>query len=267
MTRLRLAAFDMDGTLLNSSRELDQETIHAVRDAQEAGLIICLASGRAISTILPWAEVAGIEGPIVSCNGAYVVDADRNEVHHDHLAGKTSDHLIQFGRENQIHTNVYSGLDIHFSSLGSYGQEYMRRARFISPIETDYEEMLGLTATKVLYMGPAEQIDEVHAHLEDSLSDGQAAIVRSEADYVEFLPFGINKGAGLMKAAAHLGIAQAETAAIGDYWNDLEMIEWAGFSAAVDNAVDGVKDAADVVVPHHDQGGAVAFLEQVVARL
>ncbi len=257
---IRLVALDMDGTLLSTERQLAAQTIQALQDAQNAGITVCLASGRAISTILPFAKQAGILGPIVSCNGGYVVDAERNTIRRDGLSPQVSELLIDYAASNGVHANFYSCPDIHFSSMSTHGKEYVRRARHISPIITSYTEMSGMTATKILFMDDPDRVQEHKAALTDLLQDEQAEIILSEPEYIEFLPKGINKGDGAAAVAAHLGLKTEQTAALGDYWNDLEMIQWAGFSGAVANGVDGVREAADVVVASNDDLGAVEFL-------
>lgn len=266
MSRIRLVAFDLDGTLLNRDRELSDANRKALQKAHDEGLIICLASGRAIATILPFAEMLEIAGPIVSCNGAYVVDDKRAEVFHQGVPASALKVILDFAEEGGVHTNLYIRTQVFFSGQNEFGDEYVRRTRFLKPEISSYGGLRGMEATKMLFMDHPERIETHTARMREMLSDSDTVIAISEKDYVEFLPPGVTKGRGLQEVAQSLGLERNQVAAIGDYWNDLEMIEWAGFSGAVENAVDGVRSAADEIFPDHDSDGAAAFIEAVLAE-
>mgnify|MGYP001807295667 FL=1 len=89
-------------------------------------------------------------------------------------------------------------------------------------------------------------------------------LVRSEADYVEFLPVGIHKGRGLQILCETLGVRAEEVAAIGDYFNDQEMLEWAGYAGAMGGAPEALRAKADIVVSGHDEGGVANFVESIL---
>lgn len=266
VARIKMIAFDLDGTLLNRDREVSRRNAEALRQAQEEGIAVVLASGRAIATILPFADEIGILGPVVSCNGAYVVDQARKDVFHQGLPPSARQAIFDFVAETGVHLNLYHRSEVHFTSLGAFGQEYVRRTRFLQPTVTALDVMRGMEATKMLFMDTPEVIAEHTKLMRDRVSDGDAVIALSEADYVEFLPPGVNKGRGVAELAASLGLASEEVAALGDYWNDVEMIDWAGFGGAVDNAVPGVKERARVVVADHNHDGAAEFVEIVLAE-
>jgi Cof subfamily protein (haloacid dehalogenase superfamily) len=264
--RIKLIAFDLDGTLLDRNREISDRNAAALRRAEAEGLIVVLASGRAISTILPFAEQIGVVGPVVSCNGAFVVDAGRREVFHQGLPDSARRTIFDFAASSGVHLNLYLRSEVHFTSLGAFGQEYVRRTRFLQPTVSALEVMRGMEATKMLFMDTTEVIASHTEQMRAQLDPAEAVIALSEADYVEFLPPGVTKGRGLEELVTSMGIDRSEVAAIGDYWNDLEMVEWAGFGGAVDNAVSGVKEAAKVIVADHNDDGAAEFVEIVLSE-
>lgn len=265
MPRIRLIALDLDGTLLGSDRQMSRENVEALMRATEEGVIVCLASGRAPSTILPFKESFGLRGPVVSCNGAFVMDEDGSEIHHTCLPDSAKKILIDLAEAEGIHTNLYSRSLVHFSSRGDFANTYMQRTGLKNPEWTNHTGMRGLDATKVLFMDHPERISAINEQLQASLPTTEANIVLSEADYIEFLSPGVHKGGGLQALADSLGIAAEETAAIGDYLNDLEMVEWAGFGAAVGNARDEVKEAAKEVFPSNDEHGAAVFVDHILS--
>lgn len=260
---IRLIALDLDGTLLGPDRSLSQENAQALRRAEESGLIVCLASGRSVTTIAPFGRQAGIRGPIVSCNGAYTLDRDGQEITHHGLDADTASLVLAYAEERGIHVNVYSRDKIAMSSDGVFARAYASRigAHLVDEALAPFG---GLPATKILFMDHPDKVDQYEAELRAALTLDQAVVVRSEPDYVEFLPAGITKGVGLADVAAHLGVGQHEVAALGDYHNDLEMVAWAGLGGAMGNAAEEVKKAARVVVGSNLQHGAAEFIRLVM---
>jgi Cof subfamily protein (haloacid dehalogenase superfamily) len=239
--------------------------VEAMREAQEKGITVCLASGRSLATILPFQREAGIEGPIVSCNGAYVVDANGREVFSRSVSREGCRFLLSLASSRGIQANIYCREAMHLTQVTEFAEEYFRRTGLpptanLGSFPPDGEP------SKILFMDTPEVISALHDELAGSLDPGFASMVRSEKDYLEFLPTGVSKGLGLSVLAGSLGIGAAETAALGDYWNDLEMIEWAGFSGAMSGAPEELQLKADVTVSSNDQGGAAEFIRLVLSQ-
>lgn len=259
--RIRLIALDLDGTLLGSDRQVHPRSAQALAAAQRAGVGICLASGRALATMTPFAESLDVRGPIVSCNGAYALAEDGSEIHHIELPEAVKNVVLDYAVARGVHVNSYSRREVLFSSEGEWSDLYRRRTGLRECRLADVAEMRRVPATKVLLIDHPEGIVEHARHLAELIPPRHATAVTSEADYLEFLPPGVNKGYGLAAVAGYLGLDAGQVAAIGDYWNDLEMVAWAGFGGAVANAVQGVREAADLVVASNDAGGAGEFIE------
>ncbi|MBX3110482.1 MAG: HAD family phosphatase [Fimbriimonadaceae bacterium] len=265
MARVRLIATDLDGTLLTSRREVHHASAYALRTAHEAGIVVCLASGRALNTMLPYAEQLGIPGPIVSCNGAYVIDQDGGVVRDHTLDQATRDTLLAYAEEHGLHVNAYVKGRVLASESGAWFELYRSRVRS----ELEVVGMAGLASyvpTKLLYISDPDDIQAHRARLLPLMAQSGVTVVVSEPDYIEFLPVGVTKGGGLKSVADSLGIDRSEVAAVGDWDNDLEMVQWAGFGGAVANGSDAMRQAADVVVATNDMGGVAEFLELALRR-
>jgi Cof subfamily protein (haloacid dehalogenase superfamily) len=253
----------MDGTLLNSQRVLSEAVIHALQKAEAAGIVVCLASGRALSTLRPFQRQAGISGPLVTCNGAYVLDHDGGELAHHHLDPGVAARVLAIAESLDVHVNVYEKSRIHLSKTGGFAEVYARRTGVNVSLE-DVGAHRSAQATKILLMDEPSTITSLIDRFLVELGADEAVMVRSEADYLEFLPPGINKGKGVERVADSLGISFDQVAALGDYDNDVEMLVYAGFSGAMANGADRVKEIADVIVPTNDEGGAVEFIDRVL---
>ena len=262
----RLIALDLDGTLLTSGRRVHPAAHAAVRRALSAGVHVCLASGWAVNTIFPIADGLGLRGPIVSCNGAYVLGLDREVVHHRRLPEAARDAILQYGASRGLHANVYVGERVYFSSDGRWAETYRVRTGIREDAILPWEQLASLEPTKVLLIDSPGAIQGHYERLRAALPGGQASITLSEAEYVEVLPPNTDKCEGLKAVAKVLSVERHEVAAVGDYLNDLEMIEWAGFSGAVANGASAVREAADIVVASNDDGGAAEFIGSALGR-
>ena len=266
MPPFRLIALDLDGTLLTSDRRIHPAAKAAVRKALGAGVHVCLASGRAVNSVFPIADALGLRGPIVSCNGAYVLGPDREVVHHRRLPKAPHDAVMQYGAARGLHANVYDGERVYFSSDGPWAETYRARTGLREEAILPWGQLASLEPTKVLLIDSPTATRGHYERLRAALPGGQASITLSEAEYVELLPPNTDKCEGLKAVANVLSIERHEVAAVGDYLNDLEMIEWAGFSGAVANGATAVRRAADVVVASNDCGGAAEFIGSVLGR-
>lgn len=260
MPHIKLIAIDLDGTLLTSDRKLSPGATEAIREATEAGVHVCLASGRALNTIRPYAEQLNLTGPIVSCNGAYALGCEGEEIHHETVPSDAQRAVLAYAQALGLHTNVYVGGSVYFSHDGHWADLYRRRTGVKEEGIVKYPEMGAMSATKLLFVDHPEAVKRHHAETSKVLGSHLATIALSEPEYIEYLPPGIDKSVGVQRVAMALSLHQSEVAAVGDYLNDLEMVAWAGFSGAVANARAEVREQADFVVASNDEGGAAEFV-------
>jgi Cof subfamily protein (haloacid dehalogenase superfamily) len=221
---------------------------------------VCLASGRAVSTIFPYADQLGLRGPIVSCNGAYVLGRGREEIAHSTVPGGASARILEYAQRHDLHTNLYTRADVYFSHSGRWAEVYRSRTGVRERGRLDAAEMKEIEATKILFVDDREAVLRHYEATSKLLDSSDATIALSEAEYIEFLPPGIDKSAGLRAVASALNLHREEVAAVGDYLNDLEMVRWAGFSGAVSNGAPEVRERADLVVASNDEDGAAEFI-------
>lgn len=263
---VRLLAVDMDGTLLTHERVPHPASASALQAAQDAGITVCLASGRAIQTMRPTAQALGLTGPLVSSNGAYVELADGTPVLDRKLDSEARAVLLDYAESRRMHVNFYLSHEMWFSHDGPEAASYRERTGIVAPV-TGYEPMKSAEAVKILFFAEASQILSAMDELRPTVAELGITMVTSEPDYVEFLPAGITKGAGLQALAAALQLSAIEVAAIGDWLNDLEMIQWAGVSAAMGNAAQEVKAAAQTIVGTNENGGVADFVRTLLPSI
>ncbi len=258
--KIRLLAIDLDGTLLTRERRPHPESTRAIRRAIGAGVTVALASGRVRPSMRPFAEEIGLEGPMVCGNGAHVLGPNGDEILHDPLPADAFEVVRRYAEEEGVHLNMYTRHELLFLHETPWGDVYRSRVAVTEPRLTTLDEIRAQVVTKAMIIDDPESIPRHKASLAPLLG-GRAHMTESEPEYLEFLSPSADKGTGLRALAEFLGIAREETAAIGDYLNDLGMLRWAGLSAAMGNAAEPVKQAAQRVMPTNDEGGVGTFID------
>ncbi len=260
---IQLIAIDLDGTLLDSNRTIPQANIDAIVQATKQGVLVVPASGRIGPSIKPFSDQLGLDGTMVCCNGAHVLSGNV-ELAHVGLSAEITRTVVEYAFEAKEHLNLYCRDKLYFTSDPVWGEVYLSRVRTIIPTEITKEEALMLLPTKAILVADPNAMPRHLEYFSKNLPKDQVELVFSEPDYLEVLPAGVSKATGLAALAAHLGIPRENTAAIGDYFNDQQMIEWAGTGVAMANSPDEIKNLADVITNSNDECGVAAFIKDYV---
>ncbi len=261
---IRLLAIDLDGTLLDYQRQLTLDGAAAIGRARDCGVVVVLASGRIFPSMRPFAEAMGIVGPFVCANGGHVIDATGNELEFHSLDLKARRTIIDFALTKGLHLNAYTRDELLFLQETPWSQVYRSRVRAVIPRVAKIEELLSASISKMMLVGEPKEMPSLRKEIEPTLDPMCARITESEPEYLEFLSPIAHKGSGLAAIAQSMGIRREETAAIGDYLNDVEMLEWAGISGAVENAAQATREVADVLVESNENGGVARFIDLYV---
>jgi hypothetical protein len=263
---IRLIATDFDNTLLTRDRTPHPRSVDAIRRAIAAGVVVVFASGRIRRSILAYTEPLGLQGPIAACNGADVIAADGEQIAFYPVDPRVMDTVVAYCRANDVHVNVYTRHEVLYLNQSDWGDVYLSRVRSVQPRKATIEEARSLEISKILLLDSPEAVARHRKALVAELDPALARVTESEPEYLEFLRASVSKGEALRNICDRLGISQAETAAIGDFQNDLEMIQWAAVGAAVANASAEVLEAADVVVGSNEEGGVGEFIDSLLAN-
>lgn len=268
----QLLVLDLDGTLTNSQKEITPFTRHTLIEAQRKGLRLVLASGRPTYGILPLAEQLDMQkygGFVLSFNGGKILDCTSHEVIYEQALPDEVLPLL-------YHTSIEAG-----ASILSYNgpkilsetpdNEYVQYEAFLTKMEIegtdDFLRDLNRPADKCLAVGKPELIAWLEVEMKQRLEE-QINIYRSEPFYLELVPKGIDKAASIQRLLDHLQLDREQVIAMGDGFNDLSMIHYAGLGVAMCNAVDAVKAEADVITRHNnDEDGVARFLLEELPQL
>jgi Cof subfamily protein (haloacid dehalogenase superfamily) len=262
---IRCLAIDLDDTLLKTDLTIDEADRAAIRRAVAAGVKVLLASGRMVQSIRPYAQLLGLDLPLIAYNGAIIQAAGSDNIlYHSPVPAQAAARVIPIFRRQGIHLNAYINDQLYMDELTSWGRDYAANAGVEPHAVGDLSRLLSTgRAHKLLGIGAIEQIDAIQGELEREFG-GALQFVKSKPTYLEILAPGVSKRKALQELTAGWGLKRDEVMAIGDAPNDLAMLEWAGVGVAIGNAHDKVKQAADLVVADHDHHGVAEAITRLV---
>ena len=229
--RFKLAAIDLDGTLLGPDHAISDTNAAAIRRLQAAGAQVILASGRHYNSMHKYvAALPGVQW-VVSCQGGELSNAGRTTVlSRKFLSAVDTRKTLAAGRALGFTTVAYAVEDIFTDAQWDAELDFYTDLAGQKPVSLPLAELLARAMFKVIWMGKPEAIARLSLA---PVAGTQVQAVRTNAKFLEFMPADVTKGAALNILAAHLGIAPSETVVFGDGENDIPMFEWAGTSVAM----------------------------------
>ena len=267
---IKLIAIDMDGTLLNSKKELLEETKQYFKNFHNKNTetLLVLCTGRPETGIRPYLKDLGYleeNHYIISQNGASIYESQTGKRVMDAFVDSTAiQKWIELGKKHGISV-MGAGVDYYYS-FDEDPTEWMEfDVKLVSGqlkrIPT--EESLTTDFYKILLMGDEEQLNEFETFIPQEWRD-EFYVVRSQKYLVEVLTKGVNKAFGLEKLAQKLNIEPSEIAAIGDAANDIEMLEYAGLAIAMGNGSEEVKAISDIVTDTNENNGVIKAINKLI---
>ena len=264
-TNYKLLILDLDGTLTNSKKEITPFTRQTLIEAQRKGMRLVLASGRPTYGIMPLAEILEMKkynGYILAFNGGKIIECGTGKVIYEQaLPDDVLPVLYQRSVEAEAAILSYNGPKILTETPEN---EYVQYEAFLNKMEiqaTDnFLRDLPQPADKCLTVGKPDLLVWLEEELKKEIGQ-RINIYRSEAFFLELVPKGIDKAASISRLLKEIGIEREKVIAIGDGFNDLSMIQYAGLGVAMLNAQEAVKDEADAITLHNnDEDGVAHFL-------
>jgi Cof subfamily protein (haloacid dehalogenase superfamily) len=270
MSRFKLLALDIDGTLVNSRDELTPATKAAIRRACDAGIRVVLATGRPYTRALPLVEPLGLHVPIVTASGGLIKDPVdhrtlfRAEFRPDVLAG-TIQTVAAAGFDTVLYTDGHvEGFYFYCLSMSAEQREMSEYLARNAEYGRVWPELLTAPPADVFAafsMGDRPAMLKLGDALDTRFGQDLYVHVIRSPRYTgwmcEIAPGGVSKWTGIQHLAQDWGISDEEICAVGDDVNDIPMVQAAGLGVAMGNAVEELKAAADRVAPCHDSDGLV----------
>ncbi len=283
---VRLVAIDMDGTLLRSfAQAMSKRTAEALRAAQEAGITVAIATGRRTAYAAPLLQGLGLRAdmPLITSNGAVTRTLAGEPVDHCHLEARVARALcgllrpfgtvvFTFDRMGKGEL-VLEDLSAAQGRIAQWVDANLDAIEVVQPLEKALPD--GEDPIQGMVTGGLARMKQAEAALKASPWTGLCECVRTEypsrdISILDLMPPGVTKGWALERLARRLGVDRRETMAIGDNWNDLDMLEWAGQAVLMGNAAAELRTHGKMrgwkQAPPNDEDGVAVVLERELER-
>ncbi|CAM4234245.1 hypothetical protein FHS16_001219 [Paenibacillus endophyticus] len=255
-----LIALDVDGTLLRDDHVLTEVIKESVQEAAGKGAQIVLCTGRGPSGAIPILKELGLNGTVITHNGAATINADDQTIVHQF--DMVPEHLlcyVAYCRDNGIHFDLNTAFEMMVESM-TPDAEVMYGHYQARPTVQDFRLGLPIGLVKFTIFGSKEKMDAVQAEWAEWPK--VLHFIRSGDFFIDVHHSEASKGRALQQLAEIRGIDRSRILAIGNYYNDITMLEFAGMGIAMGNSPDEVKRAADAVTYSNSEDGVAKALRE-----
>lgn len=271
--KISCCVFDLDGTLLTSENKISDTDKETLRRLSRGGVKIIIATGRTDLQILEYVHDLGIADPVITCNGGQIINAFTKEVlHRKFLHPDDAKNIIDTAKAEGIEYLFYTPDYVYhaysservkfFLSYNETAPEQFRvpiREASGYPDEEAYSNII-----KILIRDDTARIPEFERRFN---GNNTLTIVSSGKNLIDVMPENTTKGNGIKILAEKLGIPVSEVAAFGDSMNDESMLRAAGYSVAMGNADDVIKEICDFVTKTNDECGITYALNHILNEI
>ena len=269
MSRFKLLALDLDGTLTNSEKKVSEKNKEYIRMAQEQGVKVALASGRPVIGIQKIADELDLwrmGGYILAYNGGHIIDCGAGA----DLVKRTIP--LEYVHDICEVIRKFNAFPLTYNGVGVISESDMNRYVKLEAYNNgipvirvpNLEAEVVEPAVKFMVVGEPPELRRAYGYLCELLK-GKLNVFFSEPYFMEITPLGIEKASALATLSEMIGITREEIIACGDGLNDIPMLEYAGLSVAMANAYDETKRAADCVVPAtNDEDGVAEAIRRYI---
>ena len=273
---IRLLVTDIDGTLLNPGFRISEGDLSALQAAHKSGIEIILATGRRHDYALPVAQELGIPVWMISSNGALIRSSAGETFYADRLPAATAGKLIHYMDEFRGHAVltfdrpaqgalVLERVDDLHRSIARWIQSNSAHIQYVIPLEDALTE----DPIQAMYCGSVSRMETLQNRLKQADFLDEITVMRTQYDVrdlciLDILNRECSKGHALRRWAEHHGIPREQIMAIGDNYNDLEMLEYAGLPVIMGNASEELKQSGWPVTASNAENGVAAALEKVL---
>ena len=260
--RYRLVALDLDGTIVDSSLQVDPRDAQAVGRAVEAGVHVVACSGRPFPAALPWAHHLALQDPLVCYQGAQVRGLDGAMLLDHGVPHELAMEVVNFCRPRNLHVQGYRDDELLVERDRPEARHYSRVSGMPFHVVPDLNEALGATTPKVVVVAAKDKIERLLPEFRRRWGK-RLTITTSLPEYLEITSLEADKAKAITFLAERLAVSAGETVALGDGRNDAPMLDWAGLGVAVEGAAPEVLEVADRVIAPPGSGAIAELFEEL----
>ena len=270
--KYQLIACDLDETLLNSQHTICQRNIDLIQKAKEIWVKCVPATGRLYTAVEDVLEMLGLANQtdeyVLSANGG-IISENKNHrlLKCEKLTFQKAKELFEFGVDKDVCIQMHTLEGVYLYHLNDDERKRVDGQKFKYTVleEDNIDFMKDFHIIKVLYQSTDIPYLEALEKQMIAIFDKQISASYSSGRYLEMNKIGVNKGQGLIDLAEILQIPIEATIAVGDHYNDLDMLKVAGLSVAAGNAIDDIKAVCDYTTQaNHNEGVVAELIEKFI---
>ena len=261
LKRIRLVVADVDGTLVDSRSQISQKTIDAVKELKKTGVKFALGTGRSNNMVEALVRLMGGDLCSLSNNGSLVYDhGEKKVIYIKALTKDQSEAILNEILNNGWDFISYSRTHMYYSHYDAFIERKLQQVTQGAFELSDFPDFRFKEITSF------DQIDDPNELLKiaEIASSVGAELKNSGEKFEAIFPKGISKQSGMQKLQEYLGVSKEETAAIGDFDNDLPLFAQAKYKVAMGNASEVLKKQANIFTDSNDEDGVAKFLLKIV---
>lgn len=268
MDRFKMICLDIDGTLLNSENKITENTREVIgKAANEKHIPVILVSARMPEGMLFLQEELNIVQPIICYSGALVWNKG-NALLNVTIPVQETIKMYNLAKSSGIHISLYKDDEWYIERMDEWAEQESGITH-ITPNIINFNDLFNTWKqensgpNKILCMAEPEKIEQLNIKAKQYHSDN-LNIYLSKPTYLEIMPAAATKTSAIEFLCRRLDVQQKQVLAVGDNYNDINMIEFAGMGIAMGNAPEQVKQCADDVTLSNDEDGVAAAIKKYV---
>ncbi len=263
----KMIVLDLDDTLLNDEHTLSKRNKEALMAAQELGVKVVLASGRPTFGMVSIAKDLQLDqygSYILSFNGSKIINAKTNEeMFNSSISSEMAHRLYDLSRREGVAILSYKDESIIIEEPNEYADIEATITGLPMQIVDQFKATITEPVVKAMMLAHPDVLVDVEQTLVKEVGE-EVSVFRSKPFFLEFTALNVTKGTSLHQLTQKLGIKAEEVIAIGDSYNDITMIEFAGLGVAMGNAPDAIKDIANHVTDTNNNDGVAQVVEDFI---
>jgi len=265
--KYKLIAVDIDGTLLNDEFKVSKRTQEAIKKAVEKGIIYVAATGRAMKGAEFVNDMLEKDLPFITYNGATVVMGKSGEVlFNKFIEDSVAREVFDIGYQRGIPMVIWTDNGLWTSSACQQTIDYNKYYGIEINLIDSLDATSGSNVFKIFWVGTDEENQLLQAEMRKRF-DGRLNCATSKPEYLEFFSIEAGKEAALEAVGKRYGIDPSEMIAVGDGFNDIPMLEYAGLGVAMGNAPQAVKEASDHTTISNNDDGVAVVIEKFILEV
>ena len=272
MCKFKMVCLDIDGTLINSNHKITEKTKEVINTiANEKKIYIVLVSARMPKGIIPLQNELNISEPLICYSGALIMDKHSNVLANKVINSKVMKMIYDTSKDFKVSISIYKDDEWYIENLDKWSVKESEITN-ISPTIIDFNNLLkqlekqNSGANKILCMEEPEDIQLLYKKI-SSISNEDINVYPSKPTYLEIMAKDVSKTSAIEILCKKFNVERSQVMAIGDNYNDIDMIEYAALGIAMGNAPIKVKEHADEVTFTNDEDGVAKALEKHLIKL